>query len=158
MGLENRIRKLEDAARPTPEDEREREGRRNNIREQAEHANRCGWERHGEPLFEIDEDDDVFCDYDGRPVTDSRQILAEQFYFMEVRDGGPGLIHDDGEHAYYALTGELAVSRDRVDSGTCWAPRGAPLTRRANQPGVWFLLSPDPTTSGRGPYVDASAA
>jgi hypothetical protein len=63
----------------------------------------------------MDEDGDVFCTYDGRPVTDSRQILAEQSYFVEVRDGGPGLIHDDGEQAYYALTGELVVSRNRVD-------------------------------------------
>ena len=113
--LRRRIARLKDAAHPEPEDERDEQRRR--IREQAEHANHCGWgEECGRwPLFEIDEDSDVFCTYDGKPVTDSRQILAEQFYFMEVQDGGPGLIHDEGEEAFYSLSGELAVSRDRVD-------------------------------------------
>jgi len=63
----------------------------------AEHANRCGWGEKTErwPLFEIDADGDVFCTHDGKPVTDSRQILAEEFYLMEVEWGGPGLIHDE---------------------------------------------------------------
>ena len=117
MGLEGRIRKLEDSARPNPEDEREREEQRAKIREQAEHANYCGWgEECGRwPLFEIGEDGDVFCTHDGRPVTDSRQMLAESFYWMEVEWGGHGLVHDEEAQVFYSLGGELAVSRDRVD-------------------------------------------
>lgn len=115
-GLRRRITRLKDAARLEPEGEHECEEQRKSIREQAEHANRCGWNRGEDPLFEIDEEGDVFCTHDGRPVTDTRQILAEQFYWMEVQGGGdPGLIHDLGEQAFYSLSGELAVSRDRVD-------------------------------------------
>jgi len=57
----------------------------------------------------------VSCTYDGRPVTLSRQILAEEFYWMEVEWGGPGLIHDEEAQAFYTPGGELALSRDRVD-------------------------------------------
>jgi hypothetical protein len=82
----------------------------------AEHANRCGWGEKTErwPLFEIDEDGDVFCTHDGKPVTDSRQILAEEFYLMEVEWGGPGLIHDEVAEEFRTPGGELALSRERV--------------------------------------------
>ena len=103
--------------RSDPEDEPQREEERERIRQKAEHANNCGWgEEFGRyPLFEIDEDGDVFCAHDGRPVTDSRQILAECFYWQEVEWGEPGLIHDEGAEAFYTLNGDLAVSRDQVD-------------------------------------------
>jgi hypothetical protein len=67
------------------------------------------------PLFEIDEDGGVFCTYDGKPVTDSRQIIAENFYWMDVVWGGAGLIHVEEAQAFYTPEGELAVSRDRFD-------------------------------------------
>ena len=121
-GLERRLSRLEDKALPgePPDDERER------IREQAEHANRCGWAKEcGRwPLFEIDEDGDVFCTHDGRPVTDSRQTLAEPFYRMEVEWGAsPGLTHDEEAQAFYAPDGELALSRDRVDLSRLMGPK-----------------------------------
>jgi hypothetical protein len=108
---------VEGVGRPTPEDAREREEKRQNLREEAEHANYCGWGREfGRwPLFEIDEDGDVFCAHDGRPVTDSRQIPAELFYWMEVEWGGLDLVHDEEAEAFYTPDGELAVSRDRFD-------------------------------------------
>jgi hypothetical protein len=87
MSIERRLRGLEKANRLTlGETPVEREKRRKEIREQAEHANYCGWgEEFGRwPLFEIDAAGDVFCTHDGRPVTDSFQITAELFYWMEV--------------------------------------------------------------------------
>jgi hypothetical protein len=116
--IKRRLDKLEERARiQTTEDARQREEERERIREQAEHANRCGWGERvgGWPLFEIDEDGNVSCTHDAYPVTDSRQILAEQFYWMEVEWGGPGLIHDEEAQAFYTPSGELALSRDRVD-------------------------------------------
>jgi hypothetical protein len=111
-----RLSKLEAAGRPDLEEAREREEERERIREQAEHANRCGWGEKTDrwPLFEIDEDGDVFCTHDGKPVTDSRQILAEEFYWMEVEWGGPGLIHDEEAQEFRTPGGELALSRERV--------------------------------------------
>jgi hypothetical protein len=115
MSIERRLRKLEGHATPgEPPDEAEE--RRKEIREQAEHANRCGRDEEcGRwPLFEVDEDGDVFCAHDGRPVTDPRQILAESFYWMEVEWGGPGLDHDEEAEAFYAPDGNLALSREYV--------------------------------------------
>jgi hypothetical protein len=103
--IERRLSRLEDAERPGPDGERRREEERKRIRGQAEHANYCGWGEEGGrwPLFEIDEDcGDVFCTYDEKPVTDSRQILAEIFLLdggcmgsncPRPRRGGPGVLH-----------------------------------------------------------------
>jgi hypothetical protein len=116
--IKRRLDKLEQRARiRTTQDAREHEDERERIRKQAEHANRCGWGEKTErwPLFEINQDGDVFCTHDGKPVTDSRQILAEEFYWMEVEWGGPGLIHDEEAQVFYTPGGELALSRDRVD-------------------------------------------
>jgi hypothetical protein len=117
MSIERRLRKLEAAGRPAPEDAREREEERKRIREQAEHANYCGWgEEFGRwPLFEIDEEGNVSCTQDGRPVTDSHQTLAECFYWMEVEWGGPGFVHDEEGQAFYTPSGGLALSRDYVN-------------------------------------------
>jgi hypothetical protein len=115
--MKRRPDKLEERARiRTTEDAREREEERKRIREQAEHANRSGWgERVGRwPLFGIDEVGNVCCTHDGKPVTDSRQILAEEFYWMEVEWGGPGLIHDKEAPEFRTPGGELALSRERV--------------------------------------------
>jgi hypothetical protein len=115
--IKRRLDKLEERARiRTTQDAREREEERKRIREQAEHANRCGWgARVGRwPLFEIDEDGNVFCTHDGRPVTVSHQILAEEFYWMEVEWGGPGLVHDEEAQVFYTPGGELALSREYV--------------------------------------------
>lgn len=110
--MKRRLDRLEDARHPQPEDEREEKRRR--IREQAEHANHCR-DRDEPPVFEITAAGDVLCARDGRPVTDPRQTLAEQFYWMEVEWGGPGLVHDEDAQAFYTPSGHLAVSRDRVN-------------------------------------------
>jgi hypothetical protein len=115
-GLERRLSRLEDRGLQSepPENDHEREKLRRKIREQAEHANRCR-DKDEPPIFEITEAGDVLCARDGRPVTDTRQTLAEEFYWMEVGWGSPGLVHDDEAQAFYTRDGELAVSRDRVD-------------------------------------------
>lgn len=116
MSIRKRLRRLEEHATPE-ETPTESEERRKEIREQAEHANRCGWgEECGRwPLFEIDEAGNVSCSHDEKLVTDSRQILAESFYWMEVEWGGPGLTHDEEARAFYTLGGELALSREYVN-------------------------------------------
>jgi hypothetical protein len=118
-GLRSRLDRVEEHARPDPDAaERLREEERERIREQAEHANHCGWgEKEGRwPLFEIDEaTGDVVCTYDARPVLHSRQILAEHFYWMEVVWGGPGLIHDEEAQEFYTASGAAALSREYVN-------------------------------------------
>jgi hypothetical protein len=115
--IKRRLSRLEGAERPGREDERQREEKRQEIREQVEHANYCRWgEEFGRwPLFEIDEAGDVFCTHDDKPVTDSRQILAEHFYWMEVEWGGPGLVFDEELEAFFTRTGEVALSREYVN-------------------------------------------
>jgi hypothetical protein len=116
MSIERRLRKLEAAGRPAPEDVREREEERKQIRAQAAHSNDCREGRGEAPLFEIDEHGDVFCTHDGCPVTDSHQTLAEEFYWMEVGWGpSPGLVHDEEAQAFYTPSGELALSREYVN-------------------------------------------
>ena len=114
MSLERRLRKLEGAYAEPEKTDAEREERRGRLREDAEHANRCR-DADEPPIFEITESGDVLCARDGRPVTDSRQVLAERFYWMEVGFGGYDLVHDEDEQAFYSKGGNLAVSRDRVD-------------------------------------------
>ena len=99
---------------PESEREKRREGERRLVREQAEHSNRCGAGRGEEPFFEVT-GAGVFCARDGRPVTDSRQTLAEVFYWREVGWGWPGLVHDEAGQAFYTPEGELDLSRDSVD-------------------------------------------
>jgi hypothetical protein len=113
-GLERRLKRLEGIrSEPADEQEEEREAaERERIRETAEHINHCR-DRDMPPLFEIAENGDVFCAYDGKPVTDWHQTGAEQFYWMEVGFGGPGLIHDEEAEAFYTPEGKLTVSRDR---------------------------------------------
>src|SRR5215212_3746241 len=89
------------------------EKRRKVLREQAEHANHCQ-HRFEEPLFEITEEGDVLCAHDGRPVPDPHQTLAEKFYWMEVRFGGEGLVHEEETQEFFTPEGELALSRDFV--------------------------------------------
>ncbi len=109
------MNRLTNKLRLAPDGEREEEAKR--IRESAEHANYCGWGKEvGRwPLFEVDEDGDVFCTHDEKPVTDGRQILAESFYWIEVSWGGPGLVHDEEAQAFYTPSGELALSRELVN-------------------------------------------
>jgi hypothetical protein len=81
MGKQKR---LEEEGHALPgEDPKAIAKRRQDIREQAEHANRCQ-DRFEEPLFEITEAGDVFCARDGRPVTHTQQTLAGKCYRMEV--------------------------------------------------------------------------
>ena len=118
MSLDRRLSKLESehtASGQTPgEVEERRQALRRDLRQDAEHTNYCRGEDE-EPIFEITESGDVLCAVDGRPVTDSRQILAERFYWMEVGFGGHELVHDEEAQAFYSQSGHLAVSRDRVD-------------------------------------------
>jgi hypothetical protein len=91
------------------------EERRKEIRKQAEHSNRCREGRNEPTLFEITETGGVICARDGKPVTDTRQTLAEEFYWMTVDWGGdPDLIHDEEGQAFYTREGGLALSRDYV--------------------------------------------
>jgi hypothetical protein len=115
-GLDRRLARIEDEARKGEvfEDEHERAKRLKRIREAAEHTNRCR-DKDEPPIFEITESGDVLCACDGKPVTDYHQTLAEQFYWMEVGWGSPGLVHDEEAQAFYTPERELALSRDRVD-------------------------------------------
>ena len=131
-GIERRLTKLEEG-RPAPEDTPlETEKRRKRIREQAQHANRCR-DKGEPPVFEITEAGDVLCTRDGRPVTDSRQTLAEEWYWQELGWGFPGLVHEEETQTFYTPAGEFALSRDRVDlrhlmgkeRGKAWEGEGA---------------------------------
>jgi hypothetical protein len=93
------------------------------IRKRAEHANHCSPTYDEPPPFDI-VDDGVFSARDGKPITDGRQILAEQFYWKFVEDGDNprGLLHDEGAGAFY-LPGpphELVFSRERCNLACFW--------------------------------------
>jgi len=117
-GIRRRLERLE-GIRPAPDGGRQREEeRKRRIREQAEHANHCGWGKEvgRGPLFEVDEDGgDVFCTHDGKPVTDSHQILAECFYWQALEWSGHSLVHDEEAQAFYTPSGDLALSREYVN-------------------------------------------
>jgi hypothetical protein len=113
MSIERRLRGLEEYATPK-ETPAETEKRRKEIREAAEHANRCR-DHENPPIFEITENGGVLCARDGRPVTNFQQTLAEEWYWQELEWGAPGLVHDEEAQAFYTQSGELALSRDRVD-------------------------------------------
>jgi hypothetical protein len=116
VGLKNRIEKLEDAARPEPEDERERQKWRERIVYEANRMNEHRLNEGKEPVFEITDRGDVLCTHDGKPVTEFHQTLAEEWYwqFREWGDNPRGLIHDEEAQAYYTPDGgELVFSRDR---------------------------------------------
>lgn len=114
--MDRRLGRLENLrAGSTGETEGEREERLQTVRRQAEHANFC---YRGETLpFVIDEGGDVFASRDGKPITDYRQTLAEEWYWEEVEGewGGEGLVHDEEAETFYSRSGELAISRDMVD-------------------------------------------
>ena len=113
MSIERRLRELEEH---TTQEETlaESEKRRKEIREQAEHANHC---RKPEPaIFEIAENGDVFCTHDGRPVTDSHQTLAEEFYWMEVGWGpSPGSGRPPSNEKQ--PIGKLRICREEMRTG-----------------------------------------
>ena len=125
--IERRLRRLEDGARPTPEDERLREEERERIRQEAERLNEsCGEARPIEPdlgwlegggllPFTITEDGEVRSARDGKLITTFAQTLAEVWYWQEVEWGGLGLVHDEEAETFYTPNGELALSRDRVN-------------------------------------------
>ncbi len=113
MSLRRRIEALEGGA-DAGETERERAERLRTVREQAEHANRCLWS--GTPAFVVDEEGNVFSSRDGKPITELRKTLAEEWYWVEAEEwGGEGLVHDEDAQAFYTPSGELALSRDLVD-------------------------------------------
>jgi len=84
MGLKDRLSRLEDEHRPEPEDERERKKWRVRIREAAERSIEHSRREGKEPVFEINDGGDVSCTHDGRPVTEWRQTLAEEWYWQEL--------------------------------------------------------------------------
>jgi hypothetical protein len=109
-------------ARRGPEDERRkrREEERERIRGQAEHANHCA--RGGWRPFEITEGGDVLCAVDGKPVTDSRQTLAEQTYWTQMEWEALELVRGleptltlDGAGAFVTLDDRFALGRERQD-------------------------------------------
>jgi hypothetical protein len=143
--IKRRLRRLEGADRPRPEDEAERKKRLKMVLEGAEQANErfyrelaierrtaflesVGYGGHSaqdlrdesflypddEPPFEISSDG-VFSSRDGKPITAYAQTLAEVWYWKEVDEGELHLIHDEEAEAFYTPSGELAISRDRVD-------------------------------------------
>ncbi len=112
MSLRRRIGALEGGA-DAGETEAERAERLKTVREEAEHANRCLWS--GTPAFVVDGEGHVFSIRDGKPITEYTQTLAEEWYWQEVEWGGEGLVHDEEAEAFYTPSGELALSRDRVD-------------------------------------------
>ena len=115
MSMDRRLRRLENIKAHAVETSAELEERRKEIREAAEHANYC--QPRGAVLpFVVDEAGDVFSSRDGKPITERRQTLAERWYWEEVEEegGGEGLMHDEEAQAFYARTGELAISRNEV--------------------------------------------
>jgi hypothetical protein len=119
---------------PKAERQKRREEEREKVREQAEHANHCagdGWRP-----FEITAAGDVLCAVDGKPVTDSRQTLAEQFYWMRMEWESLHLVRGleptltlDGAGAFAALDGRFALGRERQDLRAFMGPE----TRRQQE-------------------------
>ena len=124
--LRKEVEELE-AKRRRPEDDAERERQKREIRATAEHMNNCA---HGEPLFEITEDGDVFCAADGKPVTTWVQLGAEESYRDQlewialhlVRGIEPDFTLDE-EGVFRTLDGRFALSRERMDLGGLMGPR-----------------------------------
>jgi hypothetical protein len=114
-GLGRRLSNLEAAYGGPKETAAEADERLKEVQRQAEHSNRCR-DADEPPLFEITENGNVLCAHDGKPVTNTRQTLAEGFYWQTVEWGGdPNLIHDEEGQAFYTPDGELALSRDYVN-------------------------------------------
>jgi hypothetical protein len=67
-----------------------------------------------EPLFVITNEGEIFT-RDGRPVTESHQTLAEEFYWQTLEWGGLGFVHDEEAEDFFTEEGELAVSRTRAN-------------------------------------------
>ena len=115
-GIGRRIDRLKALAGLGPgEMEAEREKRLREIRKEAERMN-GSLRREGKgPAFEVSDNGEVVCSRDGRPVTDFHQTLAEVWYWQTLEWGAPGLVHDEEAETFYSRTGELAISRDRVN-------------------------------------------
>ncbi len=91
---------------------RQEEQERRRIKASVEHAINCRTHRGEESYFAI-ADDGTPMTRDGRPVESTHQILAEEFYQMQLEDGkgGSTLVHDEEAEAFYTPEGELALSR-----------------------------------------------
>lgn len=113
MRLRNRIEKLElsrQSEKPTSPHSPAR------IREEAERSIERSLREGREPVFQITEDGGVHT-RDGRPVTDYRQTLADEFYQWELewhQGGSSELVFDADAEAFYTSDGELALSRTYV--------------------------------------------
>jgi len=97
----------------------EAEKRRESIRQAAQQSIEGKRREDEEPVFEITDDGDVLCVYDGKLVVTYHQTLAEEWFWDYVAWGNPGgLIYDEQSEGFYMPNGELAFSRDR-----CYLPR-----------------------------------
>jgi hypothetical protein len=87
------------------------------VLESARHAiaTRAG-EKFGHfPLFWMDDHGNVYATHDDKLITRSIQVLAENFYWMEMTwRGHQDLVHDEEREAFYTHTGKLVLSRDYV--------------------------------------------
>ena len=133
--IKRRLSRLESAGRPGPEEEHQREEKRERIRQEAERMNErylerrpiergLAWLEGLPPPFTISEDGEVRSSRDGMPITTFHQTLAEEWFwwaYEQWQDNPPrGLIYDEATQGYYMPDPphELAFSRDR-----CYLPR-----------------------------------
>lgn len=121
MSLERRLEKLERHRRETgsPLDSPER------LREEAERSIERSTQKGSEPVFQVAKDGQVYT-RDGRPVTDNHQILAEEFYQLEL-EWGSELVFDADAEAFYTPEGELALSRTYVNLPRLWGEGVTPI-------------------------------
>ena len=111
--IKRRLDRLEGETRTEPEDERKREKDRAAALHMAECSNEEGRRDGRDPFFEITESGEVFSVHDGRPVTDGRQALCEQWYWQNLFWGVRG--YDEETEAFYTSDGKFALSRADFD-------------------------------------------
>ena len=156
MGLKDRLERLEGSQRPEPEDERERERLRREIREAAEHANRCA--RGGWRPFELTAEG-VFCAADGRPVRTWAQTAAEEAYWawMEfeairlARGLEPHFTLDEAGAFVTPGGGRFALGRERQDLEGLMGPRTRELQEAID-------AAPERWARFLGAYAEADGA
>jgi hypothetical protein len=113
MDIGRRLERLEALAGDgVDETSAERGERLRGIRERATNANERALRDGRIPPFEVSGDGYVVCSHDGRPVSTSHQVSAEDWYMRELEAGYGHLRHDAAEEAFYTRSGDLALSRD----------------------------------------------
>ena len=115
MNIKRRLERLEQESSSSVEEKPPLDSPER-VREEAERSIESSLREGREPVFQITEDGGVHI-RDGRPVTDYRQTLAEEFYQWELewhQGGSSELKFDAGAEAFYTPEGELALSRTYV--------------------------------------------